>query len=211
MGSGSPPLSCGVFLPPPLLKAFLLLVAGWVPPLLPSLAACLFTVPAFSGSLFIYSSMRDFPSPLFGAQGTSPSLLCVFFVVVYYSVSLFSLSVSQFVQGAMLIWPRVVWLTLWSMSSQAVSALVSGGPGALLVSPFNVKWRCSAWAGVVEESKFCLFLVVFPVRCISSFSPRFYFRKHDFCFLPLFTILESPPLVKFLTVLCWYFAEVQHK
>jgi hypothetical protein len=38
MGSGSSPLSCGVFLPPPLLQAFLLLIAGHVPLLLPSLA-----------------------------------------------------------------------------------------------------------------------------------------------------------------------------
>jgi hypothetical protein len=44
----------------------------------------------------------------------------------------------------------------------------------------------------VEESKFCLFSVVFPVRCISSVSPWFYFRKHAFCFIPLVTILESP-------------------
>jgi hypothetical protein len=51
-----------------------------VPPLLPS--------PA---SLFIYSSMRDFPSPHFGAQGALSSLLCVFFVIAYYSISLFSL------------------------------------------------------------------------------------------------------------------------
>jgi hypothetical protein len=43
----------------------------------------------------------------------------------------------------------------------------------------------------VEESKFCLFSVVFPVRCISSISPRFYFRRHAFCFLPLVAILES--------------------
>jgi hypothetical protein len=35
-------------------------------------------------------------------------------------------------------------------------------------------------------------LVVFPVRCISSISPRFYFRKHAFCFLPQVSILESP-------------------
>jgi hypothetical protein len=35
--------------------------------------------------------------------------------------------------------------------------------------------------------------VVFPVRCISSVSPRFNFRKHAFCFLPLVAILESPP------------------
>jgi hypothetical protein len=63
--------------------------------------------------------------------------------------------------------------------------------GALLVSPFNVKWRCYAQAGGVEESKFCLFLVVFPVRCISSFSPRFYIRRYTFCFLPLATILDD--------------------
>jgi hypothetical protein len=78
------------------------------------------------------------------------------------------------------------------MSSQAFWALVSGsGMGALLVSPFNVKWRCYAQAGDVEESKFCLFSVVFPVRCISSVSPRLYFRKHAFCFFPLATILEA--------------------
>jgi hypothetical protein len=69
------PLSCGVFLPPPLLQAFPLLVAG--------------PVPARPG-LFIYSSVRDSPPHLFVAQGTPPSLLCVFIVlIVYYSVSLF--------------------------------------------------------------------------------------------------------------------------
>jgi hypothetical protein len=114
------PLSCGVFLPPPLLQAFLLLIAGCVPPLLPSLA-----------SLFIYSScgklvfppllwsfpptttftsfptpgcwagatapafsswliVRNFPSPPFGAQGAPPSLLCVFFVVIAYYSGFFS-------------------------------------------------------------------------------------------------------------------------
>jgi hypothetical protein len=67
-----------------------------------------------------------------------------------------------------------------------------GGAGALLVSPFNVEWGCYAQARGVEESKFCLFSVVFPVMCISSVSPRFYFRKHALCFLPLATILESP-------------------
>jgi hypothetical protein len=49
--------------------------------------------------------------------------------------------------------------------------------------------------------EFCLFLVVFPARCISSVSPRFYFRKHSFCFLPLVTILESPFSI-FLFSLC---------
>jgi hypothetical protein len=69
--------------------------------------------------------------------------------------------------------------------------LASGGVEALLVSLFNLEWGCYAQAGGVEELEFCLFLVVFPVRCISSVSPRVYFRKHDFCFLPLVAILES--------------------
>jgi hypothetical protein len=41
------------------------------------------TTPTVSGRLVV----RDFPSPTFGAHGTLPSLLCVFFVVIaYYSV-----------------------------------------------------------------------------------------------------------------------------
>jgi hypothetical protein len=74
-----------------------------------------------------------------------------------------------------------------------------GGVGALLVSPFDVKWRFYAQAGGVEGSKFCLFSVVFPESCISSISPRFYFRRHAFCFLPLVTILEFPLLYLFIT------------
>jgi hypothetical protein len=41
LGSGSSPLSCGAFLPPPLFQAFLLLIAGHVQPLLPSPASLL--------------------------------------------------------------------------------------------------------------------------------------------------------------------------
>jgi hypothetical protein len=52
---------------------------------------------------------------------------------------------------------------------------------------------------VSEESEFCLFSVLFPIRYITSISPRFYFRKHAFCFLPLVSILESPPI--FLNIL----------
>jgi hypothetical protein len=36
--------------------------------------------------------------------------------------------------------------------------------GALLVSLFNMKWECYVRARGVEESKFPLFSVVFPVR-----------------------------------------------
>jgi hypothetical protein len=93
--------------------------------------------------------------------------------------------------------------------SQAGQELVSGGVGVLLVSPFNVEWGCYAGAGRVEVSEFCFFLVVFPARCISSISPRFYFRKQAFCFLPLVAVLESlkytlksgieiPPVLLFL-------------
>jgi hypothetical protein len=147
---------------------------------------------------------EGFPLPSLGDEGTLPSLLHVFFVVIaYYSVSLLSLGGGQSVQGAMLIWPTTVCgrtvyglATLWSASSQAVWALASGsGARALLVSPFNMKWRSYAWAGGVGESKFCLFWVVFPVRCISSLSKRFYFRRLAFCFLPLAAILESPELL----------------
>jgi hypothetical protein len=100
MGGGSSPLSCGVFLPLPLSQAFPLMVAGLESPLPPSQAR---------PGLFIYSSRWDSPTPLFSAQGTSPSLLCVFIVVIaYYSVSLFSLGGGLSVQGALLIWPRVV-------------------------------------------------------------------------------------------------------
>jgi hypothetical protein len=51
--------------------------------------ACLFTVPS-----------GIFPPP--------PSLHVFFVVIAYYSVSLFSLVGGWSVQGAMLIWPRVV-------------------------------------------------------------------------------------------------------
>jgi hypothetical protein len=66
----------------------------------------------------------------------------------------------------------------------------SGGSGALLVSPFNVKWRFSVTAGGVEGSKLCLFSVIMPEKCVFSVSPRFHYRRLAFCFLPLAAILE---------------------
>jgi hypothetical protein len=68
---------------------------------------------------------------------------------------------------------------------------VTGGPGALLVSPFNLKWIFSELAGDVEGSKLCLFSVIMPAKCFSGVSPRFHYRRLAFCFLPLATILES--------------------
>jgi hypothetical protein len=158
------PLSCDVFLPPLLLQAFLLLAAGHVLPLPSS--------PARSG-LFIYSSMRDSPPPSLALR--APHLLCYVSLLLLLLITqffFFSLGGGWSVQGAMLIWPRIVCgSTMYCLAHLVVHvfprhlAPVSGsGMGALLVSPFNVKWRCSAQAGGVEGSKFCLFLVVLPAR-----------------------------------------------
>jgi hypothetical protein len=72
---------------------------------------------------------------------------------------------------------------------------VTGSLEALLVSPFNVRWRFSAPAGGVEGSKFCLFSVIMPAKCVSSVSPRFHYRRLAFCFLPLAAILESSTII----------------
>jgi hypothetical protein len=106
----------------------------------------------------------------------------------------------------MVIWPRVVCGSTACHLAHPVLcvwALLSGSMGALLVSPFNVKWRCYVQAGGVEESQFCLFLVGFPVRCISTVSPRFDFRRHAFYFLPLATILESLLVFLNMLILVW--------
>jgi hypothetical protein len=185
---GVPPSSCRVFFPLPLLQAFSLLVAGCVPPLPPS--------PARPG-LFIYSSGRDFPPPSLVLRVPYP--LCnvsLLFLLPITQFLFFSLGGGRSVQGAMLIWPRVVCgSTVYHLGHfvvcvpQAIWARPSGSRlGTLLVSPFNVKWRCSAQAGGVEGSKFCLFLVALPARCVSSISPRFHFWRHAFFFLPLATI-----------------------
>jgi hypothetical protein len=59
---------------------------------------------AFSGWLVYLQFHEGLPLPPFGTQGTPPSLLHVFFVVIaYYSVSLFSLGGGRSVLGAMLI------------------------------------------------------------------------------------------------------------
>jgi hypothetical protein len=47
--------------------------------------------------------------------------------------------------------------------------------------------------GGVEGSKFCLFSVILPAKCVSSISPRFHYRRLAFCFLPLAAFLEFSP------------------
>jgi hypothetical protein len=114
--------------------------------------ACLFTV-----------LWRIAPPPLFCAQGALPSLLCLFFVVIaYFSVFFsFSLGGSWSVQGAMLIWPRVVCGSTTCHLAHLVvcifpSSLGTGvvGTGDLLVSPFIVEWECYEQAGDMEDQNF---------------------------------------------------------
>jgi hypothetical protein len=59
--------------------------------------------------LFIYSPGKASLPPIFSPQGATPSFQRVLFVLIaYYSVSLFSPGGGQSVQGAMLLWPRLV-------------------------------------------------------------------------------------------------------
>jgi hypothetical protein len=197
VGSGSSPLSCGVFLPPSLSQAFSLLVAGCVPPLPPEPLW-----PARPG-LFTYSSGKDSLPLIFGTQGT-PML---FPTCLYCSYCLL-LSVSFFPRWRSVCpgcYAGLAQGCLVPLSSPcphfplAIWAQETGSPGALLVSPCNVKWRCSVLAGGVEGSKFCFFSVVLPARCVSSISPRFHCRRHAFCFLPVAAILESSFLIIILS------------
>jgi hypothetical protein len=238
VGSGSSPLSCGVFLSPPLSQAFPLVTTGWTPasrhvclqlmwevgfspPLLwifpPSSTLTSFPAPGSwvraptparaspaRPGLFIYSSGKDFPS-LNLRHSVCPTLFPTCLYCSYcllLSLSFFPRWVSVCLGGYADLAHGCLWeyhgttkLTL-SVSFQAIWVRTTGGsPGALLVSPFNMKWRCSALAGCVEGSKFCLFLVVLPARCVSRVSRRF----HTFCFLSLAAILESALFNSFLT------------
>jgi hypothetical protein len=128
VGSGSSLLSCGVFLPLPLSQAFLLLVAG--------------------RGLFIYSSVRDSPPPLFGAQGAPPSLLHVFIVhIAYYSVSLFLSGWGSVCPGGYAEWPRVVCgSTAVPISSPCL--LLSKPSGCRRLVARGPSWfLCSTWSG----------------------------------------------------------------
>jgi hypothetical protein len=149
----------------------------------------------------VYLQSREgFPSPNLQGSGC-PTL----FSTCLYSSYCLLLSFSFFpgwrsvcpggyaalVQACLWEYPGTTKLT-WSTSSQAVWAPATGGPGALLVSPFKVKWRLSALAGSVEGSKLCLLSVIMPAKCVSGISPRFHYRRPAFCFLPLAAILEIP-------------------
>jgi hypothetical protein len=153
--------------------------------------------PARPG-LFIYSSRRDSPPPLWRSGPT------LFPVCLYCSYCL-SLSFSFFsgwgsvCPGGTLIWPRVVCgSTMYHLAHLVCvfpSCLDAGNwrqPGGPPGFPVQCEVRGSAQAGGVEGSKFCLLSVALPARCVSSISPRFHFRRYAFCFLPQAAILEIP-------------------
>jgi hypothetical protein len=150
-------------------------------------------------SLFIYSSGKDSLHPIFGAQCNPPSFPCVFIVLIaYYSVSLISLSGDRSVQGAMLIWPKVVCGSTAVLLSSSCLCFPKPSGSRWLVAWGHSWFLHLTWTGdalhdleVGRESMFWLFSVVFPARCVSSVSPRFDYMRHAFFFLPLATILES--------------------
>jgi hypothetical protein len=103
-------------------------------------------------------------------------------IIQFFSVCfLFLRGGGQSVQGAMLVYPRGgcedtachLFAYMLVCMSQAGQELVPGSTGALLVSPCIVVWGRYAWAGSLEVSEFCRFLVVFPAKCVSSVSARF--------------------------------------
>jgi hypothetical protein len=82
------------------------------------------------------------------------------------------------------------------------------GCGWLLAVQGPSWFLCSMWSGdalrrleVWRGSKFFLFSVALTARCVSCISPRFHFRRHAFCFLPLATILENLPSFLLLSLL----------
>jgi hypothetical protein len=162
--------------------------------------------------LVYLQSREGFPSPNLQRSGRPTSFQCVLTVLIaYYSVSLFFFfpGGGQSVQGAMLLWPRLVcgataipWSSPGPCLPKQYWRRPLAAPGALLISLFNVKWRFSAPAGDVEGSKLCLFLVIMPAKCVSSVSPRFHYKRVAFCFLPLAAILEFLSL-EFWWVLHW--------
>jgi hypothetical protein len=127
--------------------------------------------------------VRDSPPPPSALRALCPVCYVSFCYCLLLSFSFFP-GEGRSVQGAMLIWPRVVCGSTVCSLVHLVLCVFPRGLGAgiwqrgsPLVSPFNVKWECYTRAGSLEESKFCLFSVFFPVKCICSVSPRFYFRK----------------------------------
>jgi hypothetical protein len=128
----------------------------------PGFWVCPLSLQILSGppDLLIYSPQKDSLPPNFGAQGAPPSYPRVFIVfIAYWSVSLFFLGGSQSVQGAMLLWSRLVCGSTAVLHSSAGlhlpkpsghGRLVAQGPSWFLC----LMWRFSAPVGGVEGSNY---------------------------------------------------------
>jgi hypothetical protein len=95
--------------------------------------------PAFSSRLVV----RDFPSPPSALRAPRPLCYVSFFVVIaYYSgfFSLFSLGGGRSVQGAMLIWPRIVCGSTMCCLAQLVVCVFPSRLGAGV-------WQCGNPSG----------------------------------------------------------------
>jgi hypothetical protein len=122
------------------------------------------TAPAFSSWLVV----RNFPSPPSTLRVPHP--LCyvspLLLLLIIQFLFLFSLGEGWFVQGAMLIWPRVVCgsttVVLWSASSKAVCMLVAGGVEASwflrLMWSGDTMHRLEVWRSQSFASSWWLFL-----------------------------------------------------
>jgi hypothetical protein len=92
------------------------------------------------------------PLPYFGAQGAPPSLLCVwgFFLLLFiqFGFSLFfSLGGSQSVQGAMLIWPRVVCGSITCHLARLVACFFPASRSWCLAAQEPSWFLCLLWSG----------------------------------------------------------------
>jgi hypothetical protein len=140
VGGGSSPLSCGVFLPPPLSQAFLLLVAGHTPPLPPE--------PLWPALLVYLQSREGFPSPNL-RRSVRPTLFLVCLICSYCLL----LSFSFFPRwrsgcpGVMLLWPRLVCgsnVVPWSSPDPHLPKL----PGRGRLVAWGPSWfLCLMWSG----------------------------------------------------------------
>jgi hypothetical protein len=109
----------------------------------PACPACLFTVP---GRIpFPQSSELCEPHPLSRMSLLLLLLISQFLFFPQVEVCL-SRGCAALAQACLWEYHSTAKLT-WFTSFQAIWARATGGPGALLVSPFNVKWRVSAPAG----------------------------------------------------------------
>jgi hypothetical protein len=134
------PPSCGVFLPPPLLQAF------WLQLLVVCRRSCLLQ------QLIV----RDFPSPLRHSGRPTLFAMCLFccYCLLFSFFLFFPLGGGRSVQGAMLLWPRLVCgSTVYRLAHLVVCIFPSrlgagvwwhrGPPGFSIQC--EVEMLCAAW------------------------------------------------------------------